>query len=161
QANDGNESSPLITSDEVRHAILLQRDGKAVGPDEVYAETIKLLACEDDLGLNTLTDMFNSIHKTGKIPTDCLKSTFVKLTKKANASKCDDYLMISLKSHALKTSLRIIHTRIYKKCEQLVDNSQFGFRNGMGTREALFSLNVLTQRARDMNVDVYACFIDY
>lgn len=31
----------------------------------------------------------------------------------------------------------------------------------MGTREALFSLNVLTQRCRDMNVDVFACFIDY
>lgn len=35
----------------------------------------------------------------------------------------------------------------------------FGFRDGIGTQEALFSLNVLTQRCRDMNVDVYACFI--
>ncbi|XP_071576849.1 uncharacterized protein [Temnothorax nylanderi] len=38
---------------------------------------------------------------------------------------------------------------------------KFGFRNGLGTREALFSLNVLTQRCRDMNINVFACFIDY
>lgn len=64
-------------------------------------------------------------------------------------------------SHVLKTFLRVIHTRIYKKCEFQMDDAQFGFRNGLGTREALFSLSILTQRCRDMNVDVYACFIDY
>lgn len=31
----------------------------------------------------------------------------------------------------------------------------------MGTREALFSLQVLFQRCRDVNSDIYACFIDY
>lgn len=43
----------------------------------------------------------------------------------------------------------------------MIGRSQFGFRKGMGTREALFSLNVLTQRGRDMNVSVFARFIDY
>lgn len=69
--------------------------------------------------------------------------------------------MISLMSHVLKIFLRIIHTRIYKKCDIQVDNTQFGFRRGFGTREALFSLNVLAQRCRDMNVNVFTCFIDY
>ena len=64
-------------------------------------------------------------------------------------------------SHVLKIFLRILHTRIYKKCEFLLEETQFGFQNGVGTREALFSLNVLMQRCRDMNVDVYASFIDY
>ena len=39
--------------------------------------------------------------------------------------------------------------------------TQFGFRNAMGTREALFSIQVLFQRCKDMSCDVYACFIDY
>jgi len=42
-----------------------------------------------------------------------------------------------------------------------MSNTQFGFRNSVGTREAIFSLQVLIQRARDVNHDVYACFIDY
>lgn len=44
--------------------------------------------------------------------------------------------------------------------------SQFAFRYGFGTREALFSINVLAQISRDMSVDLlvlykYACFIDF
>ena len=160
-ASEINEMSPNITKEEVKRAVLLQKEGKAVGPDEVHAETLKLLVHEDGAGLRLLTELFNDIYRTGKIPSDWLKSTFVTLPKKANASKCDDYRMISLMSHVLKTFLRVIHTRIYNKCEQQVDDTQFGFRNGLGTREALFSINVLTQRARDMNAEVYACFVDY
>lgn len=156
-----NESSPTITKDEVRHAIKLQKNGKATGPDQVHAETLKLLAEKDGRGLDMLTSLFNYIYETGNIPEDWLKSTFITLPKKAQASQCDEYRMISLMSHVLKTFLRVIHTRIYKKCEGQMGDTQFGFRNGLGTREALFSLNVLTQRARDMNVKVYACFIDY
>ena len=40
-------------------------------------------------------------------------------------------------------------------------DAQFGFRNGFGTREALFSVQVLAQRCRDVNVDVFMCFVDY
>lgn len=92
---------------------------------------------------------------------DWLKSIFVTLPKKAKAENCDDYRIISLMSHVLKIFLRIIHARIYRKCESQMGSTQFGFRGGVGTREALFSINVLLQRCRDMNVDVHACFIDY
>lgn len=69
--------------------------------------------------------------------------------------------MISLMSHVLKIFLRIIHSRIYNKCEEQINDTQFGFRKGLGTREAIFCMNVLTQQCRDMNVHMYACFIDY
>lgn len=156
-----NEDSPSITKDEIRRAINIQKNGRAVGPDEIHSETLKLIAQADGDGLNLLTAFFNSIYRSGQIPTDWLRSVFVALPKKANASHCSDYRMISLMSHVLKVFLRIIHTRIYTKCEFEIGSTQFGFRNGVGTREAVFSLNVLTQRCRDMNVDVYACFIDY
>jgi len=42
-----------------------------------------------------------------------------------------------------------------------MSNTKFGFRNAMGTREAIFNLQVLFQRARDVNQKIYACFIDY
>lgn len=45
--------------------------------------------------------------------------------------------------------------------EKHIEETKFGFRNGLGTREALFSLNVLIQRARDINCTVFACFIDF
>jgi len=34
------------------------------------------------------------------------------------------------------------------------------FRKGLETREALFAINVLSQRCLDMNQEISACFID-
>ncbi|RZF39012.1 hypothetical protein LSTR_LSTR014708 [Laodelphax striatellus] len=56
---------------------------------------------------------------------------------------------------------QIVHRRIYTLCEEQLTSTQFGFRNAVGTREALFGIQVLFQRCRDVNCDVYACFIDY
>ena len=64
-------------------------------------------------------------------------------------------------SHVLKLFLKIIHARIYSKCEKRMGSTQFGFKSGFGTREALFGIQVPTQRCQDVNVDVYACFLDY
>lgn len=63
--------------------------------------------------------------------------------------------------HALKIFLKIIHKRIYNKLEEGISNSQFGFRNGFGTREALFAFNTLIQRNLEMNKAVFVCFVDY
>lgn len=60
-------------------------------------------------------------------------------------------------SHVLKVFLLIISA----KFEAEVSNTQFEFTNGVRTREAIISLKNLTHRCRDMNVDVYACFIDF
>ena len=77
--------------------------------------------------------------------------------------QCDEYRTISLmeEDDLLKLFLKIIHKRIYKICEEQVSATQFGFRDAVGTREALFSIQVLFQRCRDVNCDVFACFIDY
>ena len=40
-------------------------------------------------------------------------------------------------------------------------DTQFGFRGGFGTRDALFTIQVLVQRCQDMDKDVFLCFIDY
>lgn len=64
-------------------------------------------------------------------------------------------------SHALKLFLRIVHGRIYKELEELTGYTQFGFKKGLGTREALLAVQVLIERCRDVNTNVYLCFIDF
>lgn len=95
-----------------------------------------------------LTKLLNQIYKSGNIPRDWLKSDFIPIPKKANAHTCEDFRLISLMSHGLKLLLKIIHKRIFKKCEIDLDDAQFGFREGMGTREALFSLSVEINKKR-------------
>lgn len=159
QHNYNNASTgPYISKEEVTHAVKNAKSGKALGPDEVYAEVIKML---DDTGIYVLTKLFNIIYDTGAIPNEWLTSTFVTIPKTTNAKRCNEYRTISLMSQTLKIFLKIIHNRIYKRCEAVISESQFGFRNGLGTREALFSLQILVERCRDVNVDVYLCFVDY
>ena len=85
-----------------------------------------------------LYKVFNYIYETGHFPDSWLKSTFIPLPKTKNARKL---------------LLKIIHKRIYHKCERNISDNQFGFKSGIGTREALFSLQVLIQNCRDMNKD--------
>ena len=40
-------------------------------------------------------------------------------------------------------------------------SSQFGFKRGLGTREALVAIQVLVQKCYDQRKDVILCFIDY
>lgn len=64
-------------------------------------------------------------------------------------------------THTLKAFLNVIHNRIYRRLEEDISDTQFGFRNGLRTREALFALSVMSQRCLDINQDIYACLIDY
>lgn len=154
----GTMEGPLILETEVEHAIQSAKNRKACGPDKIEMEILKLL---DDGGVELLTRLFNNIYENGEIPSEWLKSEFIAIPKKANSRKCDEFRLISLMSHALKIFLKIIQSRIYKKCELDISDSQFGFRKALGTREALFATQTLIQKCLDHQKKVYLCFIDY
>lgn len=149
---------PEILVDEVRAAISEMKPRRAAGLDQIQTEFIKLL---NEGKIKWLTRIFNNIYSTGEIPADWLKSEFITIPKKASAKTCGDFRTISLMSHLLKLFLKIIHKRIYRLCEEQIAPNQFGFVNAVGTREALFSVQVLFQRCRDVSCDVFACLIDY
>ena len=51
--------------------------------------------------------------------------------------------------------------RLYFKCEERSEETQFCFKKGLGTRVALFSMKLMLQNAYDQRKDVLICFIDY
>lgn len=151
-------TGPTITKSEVIYSINNLKKDKTTGPDGICGDLLKLMK-EDHLDI--LTDLFNYVYDTGNIPDEWLISAFIPIPKKPTARKCEEYRTISLMSHVVKVFLKIVHGRLYPKLEQYISDTQFGFRNGVGTREALFSLNVLVQRSRDVGCDVFSCFIDF
>ena len=153
----GTDGYPIL-KDEVTKALQKAKTGKAPGPHDVHIEVLKLIEREH---LGSLTKLVNLVYDTGIFPEDWLKSVFVTLPKKPNAKRCEEFRTISLMSQVLKLFLTIIHERIRAKCDEQLGDSQFGFRAGVGTREALFAVQVLVQKCRDMQKDIYLCFIDY
>ncbi|XP_060531543.1 uncharacterized protein LOC132705128 [Cylas formicarius] len=79
-------SGPPITKEEIRKAIQLSKNNKAVGPDEVPAEIIKLI---DDDNLSLLEVVFNKIYSTGSwVLATCIKSMQILGSIKTTVFKC-------------------------------------------------------------------------
>lgn len=64
-------------------------------------------------------------------------------------------------SYLLKIFLSILHTRMLKRLEELNGETQFGFKNCMGSREALFYLITPMQIFLVQFKEVFLCYIDY
>ena len=74
---------------------------------------------------------------------------------------CTEFRTISLMSHVTKLLLKIIQQRMANKIDNEVSRLQSGFRPGTGTREGIFNLRSICERATDVQKDVYICVIDY
>lgn len=82
------------TAEEVTYAIKNLKDRKAVGPDKIPVDALKLIR-DDKISIKV--NLHNTISTTGILP----------------KKECSDFKTITLKSHTLKTFLKIIHRRIY------------------------------------------------
>ena len=69
--------------------------------------------------------------------------------------------MISLISHASKILLKIINNHIQSKADMVLSKTQFGFRKGCGTREAIGVMRVICERSLEHGRDVFICFVDF
>src|SRR5262245_27054721 len=83
------------------------------------------------------------------------------MPKKANADECADYRTISLICHASKILLKILTERIETKAKAFIGKTQFGFRKGCGTRDAIGVMRMLCERSLEYENEVYICFVDF
>lgn len=151
-------SGPEISKDEIEHALQQMRNGKATGPDEIPIEVIKALG---ESGIDALYILFNNIYNNGQIPEDMCKSVFIALPKKQGANTCETFRTISLMSHVTKLLLRICVNRMRKKINFEIAEEQYGFQPDKGTRNAIFVLRVLSERAIEVQSPLFICFVDY
>jgi hypothetical protein len=134
------------------------KKGKAPGVDGV---TIEMLVAAGDKGIEIFTKLLNEIYSTGILPEELTRSIFIAIPKKPGATECELYRTISLMSHVTKILLRILMMRARSKIKPAIAQEQFGFKEDSGTRNAIFTLRMLGERAIEMQKDLYICFIDY
>ena len=142
---DDRGEKPIIKKDmvEVSAAIRKMKHGKAVGPDNIPIEVFAVL---EDIGIDFLTKVLNSIYDSGKIPKDLAKSVFITLPKIPGTMDCELYRTISVMSHLTKALLRIIMARMRKSLRPEISQLQFGFVPDKSTRNAIFTLSMLAER---------------
>ncbi len=151
------ELSP-ITHTEVEFALKGMPTRKAPGPDDIYTE---MLVASGEAGLTELTNLANMMYTEGCFPEEMNKSIFITLPKVSGTAKCEKHRTISLMSHVTKLVLRVLMNRIKGRTINEISNVQYGYMPDRGTRNAIFVLRRLVERAIEKQKDVYTCFIDY
>uniref|UniRef100_A0A8D8R4I6 Craniofacial development protein 2 n=1 Tax=Cacopsylla melanoneura TaxID=428564 RepID=A0A8D8R4I6_9HEMI len=146
-----------VTREEFDRALKDLKAKKAIGKDEVTAELLKALP-EDMKQL--LFEITKDIYASGEVPEDFKESRIVLLPKKSKSKKCEDFRTLSILSHASKILTTIVKRRIQDKIDLQLDDDQFGFRNGRGTREAILALRLITEECMRVNKPVYIAFVD-
>ncbi len=155
---DKDNIGPEIIDREIEEAINHMKCRKAEGIDNIPAEFLKNLGIQATKKLNELC---KEIYTSGEWPEDFYKTTMIPLKKKPDAKECGDYRTISLIPHASKILLRILTRRMESKANDYIGNTQFGFRKGCGTREAIGMLRLTCERNIEHDINTYICFIDF
>ena len=106
-------------------------------------------------------ELCKQIYREGRWPEDFTQVVLIPLKKKVNAVDCEDHRTISLISHAAKILLKVLTNRIESKVNGLISRNQFGFRKGLGTRDAVGIMKVLCERSIEFGNAVYICFVDF
>ena len=81
--------------------------------------------------------------------------------KEGQCQRCSDYCTIALISQASKVMLNILQARIQHYMNRELPDVQDGFRDGTETRDQNASIHWIIEKAKEIQKNIYFCFIDY
>ena len=111
--------------------------------------------------MKVLHSLCQQIWKTQQWSQDWKRSIFIPIPKKGNAKECSNYRTIALISHASKIRLKNLQARLQQYMNHELVDVQAGFRKGRGTRDQIANIRWIIKKARELQENVYFCFIDY
>ena len=96
----------------------------------------------------------SSGHRTGK-------GQFSSQSQESNPKECSNYCTIAHISHTSKIMLKILQARLQQYVNRELPDAQAGFRKGRGTRDQTANICWIIEKARELQKNIYFCFIDY
>ena len=137
-------------------------NGKAMGPDELSSELLKLALRGNREILAALHELVLPVWREEVAP-QTWKDTVIKVMfKKKDPTECGNYRGISLVAHVGKLVLKIVGRRLmpYVENEHLINEAHCGFRSGRSTTDMMFVIRRLQELGRKEHVPLYMCFVD-
>ena len=147
-----------FTLEEVQAAIKHLKNGKTPGIDGIDAE---MLQVEPVLAAGYLCTLFNHIRENMRVPDDWKKAIIVKVPKKGDLSKCDNFRGISLLSVPSNVPGRVVIERIKEGIDTKLRCEQAGFQKGRGTTEQVFGLRNIIEQSIEWQAPLYINFVDF
>src|SRR5215469_5102748 len=151
------EGLPIL-KEEMEDAMNKIKFGKAVGNDGIALEMLKALG---NFAVEKITTLANKIYESRELTSHMSKSVFIAIPKVQGTFECKKHRTISIMSQVTKILLRVVLTRIRNKIRPQISEEQYGFVKEKETRNAIFALRNLAEKALEVNQDLYLCFLDY
>ena len=145
---------------EIQDQIRNLKSNKSPGTDQLVNELFIL--CEDILS-PIILQHFNQILRGGVFPQSWCCGLVIPVYKKGNTSDPGNYRPITLMNHMAKLFTSVLNARLMKWSteNETITDSQFGFRSGFGTSDAVFAMHSIIQRYLNNKKMLYCCFVDY
>lgn len=123
---------------EVRIAASRLKRNKAIVPDKIPAEYWKAI-CSDEEASGWATELCNACWEQKEMPAHWSVARVTALFKKGDPALCENYRPISLTCLGYKLLVTILLLRLRRAGAEARNwSTQFGFRSGVGTADALF-----------------------
>ena len=107
--------------------------------------------------------LFRKLIRVGDFPSCWKIASVTPIPKEGNSCKAKDYRPISITPVLSKVFERLLARRLnrYIEAENILPKTQFGYRKGLGTVDALLTLNADVQAALNDGMEVRAVAIDF
>ena len=150
------------TEEEIATAMKAIANAKAVGPDGLAAELLKLGRQQVRTILRELHGLTILIWRQGKVPQPWKDAAVTLLHKKGDKTECGNYRGISLVSHGGKVLLKVVARRLSAYCEAkgLLPEEQCGFRPDRSTTNMMYMVRRLQEVGWKAGVSLHVCVID-
>ena len=147
---------PDILECEVNWALGSITMNKASGGDGIPVELFQIL---NDDAVKVLHSICQQIWKTQQWPQDWKRSVFIPIPKQGNAKECSNYHIIAHISHISKTAQNS-PSKASTVHEPRTSRYSTGFRKSRGTRDQIANIHWIIENAREVQKNIYFCFID-
>ena len=158
EVSDMNINYNDITKTEIKAALKSLKNGKAAGCDDIPAEILK-----SDLttSTNVLYDLFKKIWKTEQVPNDWRTGLLVKIPKKGDLSKCENWRGITLLCTISKVLTRIMLERLKAAIDNKLRKNQAGFRAKRSCTDHIATLRIIVEQSLEWQSNLYLNFVDF
>lgn len=148
-----------VTSEEVHKLINNLKSSMASGIDDIPDYIIKRCA---PLFVTPLLDICNASLITGRFPENFKTAKVCPIFKKGEKQNIENYRPISLLSGFSKILERVMYNRLisFLESNNVLSNSQYGFRKGRGINNAILSLTETILHAKDIKEHTVGLFLD-
>ena len=146
-----NENPPSLT--EVEEAARTFKNNKSSGTDKIPTEALKYQSSPRLLA--NLVLLLSMVWSLMAVPSDWLHSSITCLYKKGLKSLASNYRALSVGANLSKYLPRIILKRFETAYESSISESQFGFRRGRSTADAIYVCKTLLDKTAGTVVVIF------